>query len=157
MGRSYHNLVPSPPGQGYLAPPEHVKREFAKRLQIAMNEKGLSQSDLARIATDRLPKGTKGKISRDLVSCYVRARHVPRPHYLQAICDVLGKEPADLLPAGATPSADADTAPAVRTEQLENGKTWLRINAVLEWETALKVMSLVNEDQERKKTRPKGK
>lgn len=150
MGSPYHNQVPSPPGMGYLAPTEHVRREFAKRLQAAMDEKGWTQAELARRSSEHLPKSAgKKKITRDLISNYVRGLHAPRSHYLAAMCKALGKKQGELLPPGATPSAAKDSSPAIQSEQVDDGKMWLRVNAVLSWEAALEVMSIVKKDTEK--------
>ena len=149
MGRIYQNKIPSPPGQGYLAPPEHVRREFARRLADAMNAKGLNQSELARAATAHLPKGTKKAITRDLVSNYYRAQHVPRPLYLEALAAALDLTPGDLLPIGAVPTADRDTAPPIQTKEVEDGQMWLRLNVVLPWKMALKIVEMVKTETDK--------
>lgn len=137
------------PQPGYLAPPRHIREEFARRLKDAMAAKGLNQAELARRATDRLPKGSPGNITRDLISNYARAQHVPRRHYLEAIAKALGVEPDTLLPIGAQPMSTApatESGPPVATEQLEEGRMRVRLNVVLSWEAALQVLQIVNED-----------
>jgi transcriptional regulator with XRE-family HTH domain len=69
--------------------------EFGKRLQRVMMAKGLSQSELARLAEMHLGK----HFGRDSVSQYIRGETLPNPQRLGALSKALGVEPEELLPS----------------------------------------------------------
>ena len=121
------------------APREMVLREFAKRLQNAMLERGWHQSELARQATKHM---ADGKFGRDNVSNYVRGKTMPSPIHLNALAKALGKKPDDLLPARAYASAQ-DSSPPLDVKDLGEGKAWLRVSQAVEWPVALKVLAIL--------------
>lgn len=141
MARAYHNTKPMgdlPEG----AAKDAVKIEFARRLQQAMADRGLNQSELARRAAEHMPSGEFGRYN---ISNYIVARALPGPAHLKALCDALGVGVQDLLPSRGVPSAD-DRAPAMDVRSLGDGRAWLRVNQALDWPTALKVMSILKGD-----------
>lgn len=88
-----------------------VYSEFGRRLQRRMNEMGWNQTELARRASEHLPRAAKGQvqghsIGRDQVSSYIRGKYLPRPHVLAALAKALSCEQADLLPPEMVPSVD---------------------------------------------------
>lgn len=91
-GTAFHNGPPTPIPEN--ASSSLARAEFAKRLQRAMAEKGLSQSELARRASVQLGK----PLGRDSVSQYIRAETLPNPERLTAISKVLGVSEQELLP-----------------------------------------------------------
>jgi transcriptional regulator with XRE-family HTH domain len=67
---------------------QSIKNEFARRLESKRIEKDWNQSDLARFASEYLPKPAKGrarKIGRDQISHYTRGVSLPRPETLRAL------------------------------------------------------------------------
>ena len=121
-----------------------AKQIFAARLQAAMDAKGWSQSDLARNATRLLPPGTKKEIGRDNVSNWVRGVHLPGSIFLNAVAQALGKEPTDLLPSRAVPSAK-DTAPPLDVRDRGDGHVYLRVNRRVPFSVAVAVMKLLQD------------
>jgi transcriptional regulator with XRE-family HTH domain len=73
-----------------------VALEFADRLARMMQDKGLSQSDLSRLAW-----GSNG--NRNLISMCLKGRSLPEKESLQKIAGALGCTPEELLPAAARP------------------------------------------------------
>ena len=139
--RSYHNASYGGVPQG--APPDVVKAEFARRLQRAMVSRGWNQSELARRA-----KGfTDQRIERDTISGYVRGIALPGPAKLDAICQALKVEPADLLPAKGIPGAQ-DRAPPFDIREVEDGMIWLRVNQAVTWQQALEIMIVLKKMEE---------
>ncbi|BAQ16115.1 helix-turn-helix domain-containing protein [Methyloceanibacter caenitepidi] len=135
--RNYVN--PAPKGLPDGAPRDAVKIDFANRLQRALVNKGWNQSELARRASEKLPRGKT--IGRDMVSHYVRGVALPRPAQLEALAKALGVEPSTLLPT--SPSA-ADKLPAADMKALENGNVWLRINQGVPMTKGLLILSILN-------------
>jgi transcriptional regulator with XRE-family HTH domain len=82
------------------------RREFARRLQKALNARGWTQSELARRIAPLLKPTFR--IGRDNVSKWVRGKVLPLPPALEAICKVLEIETRDLLPERATPIPELD-------------------------------------------------
>ena len=83
---------------------QSIKNEFARRLEARRIELGWNQSELARRASEHLPKPAKGQkqghsIGRDQISHYSRGISLPRPEVLRSLAKALGCEPRDLVPA----------------------------------------------------------
>lgn len=136
----HHNSEP----QGFLpegAPRDAVKKEFAKRLQQAMTEKGWTQSELARQAALHTPDQ---KFNRDNVSLYVRGVSLPGPVFLNALSKALGRKPQDLLPSASVPSVDT-RIPPMEVKDVGDGQAWVRVNQALPWAKAVQIMQIVND------------
>lgn len=145
MARSaavFHN--PQPAGSlPANAPPEAIKKEFAKRLQAAMTKAGLNQSELARAAARFMPKGRN--LGRDAVSHYIRGLHLPGPVALNALAQALKTAHDELLPQRIARSVDT-VAPEVDLRDAGNGMAWVRINQALPWEQALEILRILKGD-----------
>jgi hypothetical protein len=124
-----------------------IRREFARRLQNAMILKGWGQSDLARFASQHLPKPQPGQrlnksgIRRDLISKYIAGVMLPNPVYLGALAKALDLEPGDLMPA---------TVPGVRNEPapfelraLPDGRIFVSVAQAVSKTTARKILDLL--------------
>lgn len=64
------------------------KDAFKRRLKAIIKKKGLTQSDVARLAG----------LERNRISTYVRGVSLPRDLYLQKLAEGLGVKQSDLLP-----------------------------------------------------------
>ena len=136
--RQYHNERPKPKAEDLkLAPKEAMRREFGKRLQEAMLNKGWNQSELARNAG----------IGRDNISSYIRGIAMPGPLFLNKIASALDVEPNKLLPSRAMPSVD-QVVPALDVRDIGKGLAWLRINQAVAWEDAITIMNILKSDDE---------
>jgi transcriptional regulator with XRE-family HTH domain len=113
---------------------------FAKALQDRLGAKGWNQSDLAREATARLPRSSKGPIGRDAISHYVRGVSLPRPDRLTAIAKALGCASNELLPPHLVPSTENT---GLEFKELSNDQYLLRVNRVVSLATAIKVVELI--------------
>lgn len=136
-----------PPSSGDAIPAASVdraRREFAKRLQALMTEKGWSQSDLARAAAKFMPDK---KFNRDNVSLYVRAQQLPGPVRLRAMCKALGVTEDRLTPPGAVATVD-EQAPPMAMRPLGGGNVWLQINQAVPQSVALKILALLPTTEE---------
>lgn len=118
---------------------DQLKREFARRLQNILNDKGWNQSDLARAIWGTNPAG--GARGRDSVSGYLAASSLPLPPQLRKICVALGVTENDLLPGGSLAVERAKPGPFKFTA-MGDGTTWLEVEANLKMETALKIVAL---------------
>jgi transcriptional regulator with XRE-family HTH domain len=124
-----------------------VKREFGRRLQARMDALGWNQSELARRATDWLPKPTKGQkqghgIGRDAISNYIRGEHLPRPAQLRAIARAVELDESDLLPVSSMPTV-ATTAPEYSMTSEGTGLTFLRVAKAVPTDIALQIIQLL--------------
>lgn len=117
---------------------EELQRELARRLRRAMDEKGWTDSDLARNVKTLLPNS---KFDRSHVSTYMRGKAVPGSRYLNAMARALGKEPAELLPKRLGRAESA--ASPIDVRDIGGGKVWLRINQQTSWDKALKILELL--------------
>lgn len=128
---------------------QDIKDEFARRLQTAMMRHGWNQSELARRASECLPKPEPGQkrgheIGRDLISHYVRGKMLPLPVNMAALAKALGVKPEDLMPSG-VPSVGGASSP-FEMKGLPDGRMYLRINRTVSQDTAMKIMSLLAEE-----------
>lgn len=126
---------------------DFTRAEFARRLQAALDEKGWNQSDLARHANNHLPAPERGKkrgkaMGRDSVSHYVRGKMLPLPSYLNAMAKALGKRPEDLMP----PKRGGSAGLPFEMRGEPDGRVSLRVNRTVTSETAMKIMTLLLEE-----------
>jgi len=143
--RPYSNRPPQDIPTG--APPQVVLAEFGNKLQQLLVEKNWNQSDLARAARKFMPDK---KFTRDNVSRYVRGLSFPLPLRLNALAKALGVSPEDLRPKG-IPGAGMKNPPR-EYRQLEGGMAWLTINQAVPDELALKILSMLGqEDADKRK------
>lgn len=131
------NSDPSPDDSHPLTPKHLTKQEFGRRLERIMLEKGMTQADLAR-ASD---------LGRDSISIYIRGRSFPTPTSLQKLARALNVEYQALLPNAIESAADAEH-PALELRQVAGHptKAWLRVNQAVSFETAAKIVELIQAD-----------
>jgi transcriptional regulator with XRE-family HTH domain len=115
--------------------------DFAKRLQDRLNDKGWTQSELARRMAPLLKES---RIGRDNISKYVRGKVLPLPPALEAMAKVLGVESKDLLPTRATQGASVELSP-LDVRDIGAGRVWLQVNQAVDWDVALDVMKRIRE------------
>jgi transcriptional regulator with XRE-family HTH domain len=122
---------------GFLTPRALTRQEFGRRLFKLLNERGMNQSDLARQAD----------MGRDSISTYVNGHTFPTPKNLRAMAEALGVEPHELLP-NEIMSAFDDEHPAIELKQAAGhpGKAWLRVNRMMSFGTAARIVTLIEED-----------
>ncbi|MBO4228001.1 helix-turn-helix domain-containing protein [Bradyrhizobium neotropicale] len=137
--RRYINPPPSADDATAAASITTAKREFAKRLQHLMTEKGWNQSDMARAAAKFMPDK---KFNRDNVSLYVRAQQLPGPVRLRAMCRALGVEESALIPPGAVATVD-EGAPPLALRPIDASTVWLQINQAVPQDVAMKIIALL--------------
>jgi transcriptional regulator with XRE-family HTH domain len=109
--------------------------EFAKRLQRAQLDKGMTQAELARASG----------LGEDSISGYVRGRTLPRPAQLQKLCKVLGVERDALLPPQPVEEIASHRKPSLDFKDLGDGRAWLFLNQAVDFSTGLKIMQLLND------------
>jgi transcriptional regulator with XRE-family HTH domain len=121
------------------APPEAIRMEFARRLQAALNEKGWTQSELARRVAPLLKHS---RIGRDNISKYVRGKVLPLPPALEAIAKVLDRKNTDLLPVRSTAASNEHPPVSIR-DMGDNEMAWLQINMALPWDKVLEIQQII--------------
>lgn len=119
-----------------------ARHEFARRLQTAMIEKGMNQSDLARRMQELIPDE---RVERDTISTYIRAIAKPSPRKLVVMAQILGKRVEELLPVDILPVAarKPDVVPKREMKDMGDGNVWISINQAVDFERALKIMELL--------------
>lgn len=120
-------------------PPEAIRMAFARRLQSSLNERGWTQSELARRVAPLLKES---RIGRDNISKYVRGKVLPLPAALEAIAKVLEMRSQDLLPARASVGNDENPPISVR-DMGEQDMAWVQINMALPWDKALEIQRVI--------------
>lgn len=145
---SHYNTLTKNRSRGELA----VYQEFGRRLQARMIQLGWNQSDLARYASDHLPKTRSGKIQghaigRDRISSYIRGLYLPRPEALVVLARALECLPEDLLPPSASvPSVVAEEGPLMEFKGVGDHRVAIRLNRVVSEKTALAIHTLLAEE-----------
>lgn len=132
--------APVPVGENItnqMSPRALTKLEFGRRLHKLILERGWNQSDLARAAN----------IGRDAVSAYVNGRSFPTPLMLDRVCKALDVERDELLPNHVMRAIE-DDVPAVSMQVAagHHGKAYLRINRLVSFSTAVKIVEMIDED-----------
>lgn len=131
-----------------------AKAAFAYNLYQRMKAKGWNQSELARQATEHLPKPVEGQkqgraIGRDLISNYIRGKVLPRPATLAALAKALDCKETDLLPPRSVPSAGARTRARSQTggftlQARSNGMANLEFRGEMSIKKAVEIVTLLN-------------
>jgi transcriptional regulator with XRE-family HTH domain len=124
---------------------DEQKRDFGRRLQRLLDQKGMIQSNLARLVfgTRTTLQGYTVPRGRDRISNYCAGKTWPRPHIMKKIADGLGVQIIDLAP---TYGAPADKEPEWSVTKV-NGqdKVFLRINKLLPELVAVEIARLLME------------
>ncbi|ODT61018.1 MAG: hypothetical protein ABS73_03945 [Paracoccus sp. SCN 68-21] len=86
-------------------------------------------------------------MTRDAVSTYVNGRSLPDPRNAQKLADAFGMTVEQLLPNLVEQSIDRDPpAMELKVSALNPNVAWLRLNRLVETENAMKIMSILRED-----------
>lgn len=140
MARSTRtHLPPGRATKSALVPKHLAKDEFARRLYKLMLDKGWRQADLARQAG----------LPRNAISVYLRGASLPNPDSTKALAKAFDMDPAILLP-NYTESAIERDNPEIefRVSPADPKKAWLRINRLVSTSTAIKIMALIEAEDE---------
>lgn len=121
-----------------MARNSQASREFSRRIQSILIDRGWNQSELARRSAKFMPDGSFG---RDNISKYVKGPTLPTPLHLNAMAKALGVEPELLLP-GRLLATDMEADAPLQLKQ-EGNMAWLRVNQRVPMEVALKVAALL--------------
>jgi transcriptional regulator with XRE-family HTH domain len=119
---------------------EHIRLEFGRRLQKKLDERGWTQSELARRMAARLPNS---RVGRDNISKYIRGMVLPLSAHLAKMCEVLECEPGDLIPSRVYRNGRDQSD--LFLEDLGDGTTRVQLDRVVPSKMALKVYALLNE------------
>ena len=123
-----------------LVPKALTKQEFGRRLYALLIERSMTQSDLARAAG----------VGRDGISRYVAGKTIPTPNVLHKLADALGVEASALLP-NSTFAAMEEEHPAVELRQAAGypDKAWLRVNRLMSFSLAAKIIAMIDEEDKK--------
>mgnify|MGYP002641039416 FL=1 len=120
---------------------------FSERLRQVRENKGLSQSELAREVwgetVDR--RGYTVAKNRDRVSAYEGNRAKPTPKNLTALANVLGIDEANLAPDIVSGRAFDEPTPAIELRVVGSG-TFIKVNAKVSAEVALEIVALLQRE-----------
>ena len=125
---------------------EAIRREFARRLQNAISDKGWNQSELARRAND----AGEDRVARDDISTYIRGVSMPGALKARAIAKALGVPLDELIPSAK--SVDRDN-PEFEIRQASEGHVWLRVNKMVTWDQAQRVGEIIHEPDDKEAVR----
>lgn len=126
------------PTGGATPPSALTKQEFGRRVYRLMMQKGWNQSELAR----------QSGLPRDAISTYVRGQSFPTPKNLQKLAEALDSTPADLLPNYLESAIDEDFPSfEMKTSPSAPGTSWLRVNRLVEFKTAMAIAQLLMQDK----------
>lgn len=121
--------------------------DFSRRLQVWMNDMGMSQSDLARQANKHFHgtrnsggKPVTAEITRNNISSYVNAKQFPTPIRLRAVASALGTTVEALAPL---PKAKAPTLATLRVTDIGGGIARLSVDRDVPWGLATKIIELL--------------
>jgi transcriptional regulator with XRE-family HTH domain len=134
------HLPPSNKTQRSGLIPKHLaKDEFARRLYKLMIDKGWRQADLARAAG----------LARNAISVYLRGASLPNPENTKALAKAFDMDPAVLLPNYTESAIERDNPELeFRVSPADPKKAWLRINRLVSTSLAIRIMSLIEAEDE---------
>lgn len=126
----------------------NVYNEFARRLQRAMIDKGWTQSELGRRASDYHPGGT---IQRSSISKYCKGDTLATPAVLAALAKALGKKEEELLPPELLSSAKGGAPSPFSLQSAGDDRMSIQLNRTMSTAAAMKIVAiLAAEDAETK-------
>lgn len=108
---------------------------FSRRLWRLMVHKGWNQSEFAR----------QSGVGRDIISGYVRAKHLPDPPHAKKLAEALGVKVEELFPsANEAPAAAAAQRelPPIELRATGEGKAIVQLNLEVPMEVALEMLAL---------------
>lgn len=141
MAKSTRTHLPpiNKPSRSGLIPKHLAKDEFARRLYKLMIDKGWRQADLARHAG----------LPRNAISVYLRGASLPNPESTKALAKAFDMDPAILLPNYTESAIERDNPELeFRVSPADPKKAWLRINRLVSTSLAIKIMSLIEAEDE---------
>lgn len=147
-------IRPIPVG-GKTAPEKLKLKKFADRLKELRVERGLSQSDLARLiwgeTTDE--RGYKVANKRGRISAYEAGRAIPEPHNLTSLAEALGVTIEELAPDVVAAAVDhAEPEIAINMVPGGDGVVHLQVNTLVDLDTAMQIGVLLSRSQAAKKS-----
>ncbi len=125
------------------------KTMFAARLQVALEEQGLTYEEAARRMREYLPPNAR--LSGVSVWQYANAKAFPRQRsYLDAISCVFGFEPYEFITFNASRADEKRSVSnpqdgQVHVDDLGQGRAKLCIAAEVTWPVALRVLSYLKD------------
>ncbi len=131
-------------------PPRTNKQAFARQLQRAVEQSGLTYEEIARRAREHLPPGTR--LSGASIWQYANGKTFPRKMaYIEAISSALDLDVNSLLVEGeqaaeTVGSSVEEQESSVRVADLGNGRAKLTIAMEVEWPVALRILSILTSD-----------
>jgi transcriptional regulator with XRE-family HTH domain len=123
--------------------------EFARRLKAIRTERGLSQSDLARLVWGNYTDPTTGKVMakhRDAISGWESGNRAPSERKLHELTTALGIEYEDLAPSMLASKMDREPD-RVLMREVKAGVTHVKINAMLPSKLAAQIYLLVTQGE----------
>lgn len=115
-----------------------ARQEFARRLYQLMLDKGWRQSDLVRASG----------LPRNAISIYVRGVSLPEDENLKALAGAFGLKPADLVPHFTETIVRESSEMEIAAVPGDPKRARLRINRIVSMSLALKVMSLIESEDD---------
>ena len=114
------------------------KKSFGNRLEKLLLEKGWRQSELAR----------RADLKRDSISNYIRGRTFPTPLNMKKLCSALGVTEAEFQSSTESVIDNSDQVSFLLAQCPENpNRAKIQINQIVSFDTATKIMALLNDDQ----------
>jgi len=123
-----------------VVPADAIRMEFARRLQSALNDRGWTQSELARRMAPHLKYS---RLGRDNISKYVRGKVLPLPPALEAMAKVLDMSTSDLLPARRTPAGSEERPPMSVRMSPEGDIAWIQLNMALPFAVIVEIQQII--------------
>ena len=128
---------------------QHVRfaaaAEFSRKLQHLLNEREMSQSDLARLMWGQtaMPNGYPAAKNRDRVSKWLAGKSLPDGRSLEKLCAVLECDPSALAPSVVTGGVEAQH-PELRMTVIAGHRdlVHLTFNTVLPLEAAVQMIAI---------------
>lgn len=119
-------------------------KEFGRRLEQALRDRDMSQSDLARMVwggqTRVDSRGYEAPVGRDRISAYVNGTNAPDPRTLDAIAGALGVPVSELAPG----LNNVETPTWVQMDyDSKTGMAYLTLGKVLPLNVAVKITDLI--------------
>ena len=126
---------------------EEDRKAFGRRLRLLLEQKGMSQSDLARLiwGTTTTRQGHTVAKNRDRIAVWIKGTAFPTQGNLKKVAAAIGVEIADLAPEYLSDAIGKQSHPlySVTKSQGDGDKVFLRVNKLVPETIAAQIIALL--------------
>jgi transcriptional regulator with XRE-family HTH domain len=152
MSRTPRRLMPPTAGRTQIE--DHITQQFARRLMAKINDRGWSQSDLAREAFGAYMNKKTRRVEangRDRISAYLSGKTFPEQRTLKKLADALDTTTEELAPEVTASAIDREN-PSYSVTQVpgHEDRVHLVVNQIVPEMIAMEIGMILAKNRQKK-------